>query len=244
MIRDLYHIHSSKWLTGDVWEMRLIGDVYSITAPGQFLNVKADGHFLRRPISICDWDEETAMITIVYKVVGKGTEALSRMQSGQALDVLCGLGNGFDVSKCGEKTLVIGGGAGVPPMYGLAKELLRAGKTPVAILGFNTIEEMFYVDDFQALGIETIVTTVDDSFGVKGFVTDALPEEYDYFCACGPLPMLKAVYNAAATSGLLSFEERMGCGFGACMGCTCKTKYGDKRICKDGPVLEKEEIIW
>ncbi len=244
MIRDLYHIHSNKWLTGDVWEMRLIGDVYSITAPGQFLNVKADGHFLRRPISICDWDEETAMITIVYKVVGKGTEALSRMQSGQALDVLCGLGNGFDVSKCGEKTLVIGGGAGVPPMYGLAKELLRAGKTPVAILGFNTIEEMFYVDDFQALGIETIVTTVDDSFGVKGFVTDALPEEYDYFCACGPLPMLKAVYNAAATSGLLSFEERMGCGFGACMGCTCKTKYGDKRICKDGPVLEKEEIIW
>ena len=244
MIRDLYHIHSNKWLTGDVWEMRLIGDVYSITAPGQFLNVKADGHFLRRPISICDWDEETAMITIVYKVVGKGTEALSRMQSGQALDVLCGLGNGFDVSKCGEKTLVIGGGAGVPPMYGLAKELLRAGKTPVAILGFNTIEEMFYVDDFQALGIETIVTTVDDSFGVKGFVTDALPEEYDYFCACGPLPMLKAVYNAAATSGLLSFEERMGCGFGACMGCTCKTKYGYKRICKDGPVLEKEEIIW
>ena len=244
MIRDLYHIHSNKWLTGDVWEMRLIGDVYSITAPGQFLNVKADGHFLRRPISICDWDEETAMITIVYKVVGKGTEALSRMQSGQALDVLCGLGNGFDVSKCGEKTLVIGGGAGVPPMYGLAKELLRAGKTPVAILGFNTIEEMFYVDDFQALGIETIVTTVDDSFGVKGFVTDALPEEYDYFCACGPLPMLKAVYNAAATSGLLSFEERMGCGFGACMGCTCKTKYGDKRICKDGPVLKKEEIIW
>lgn len=184
------------------------------------------------------------MITIVYKVVGKGTEALSRMQSGQALDVLCGLGNGFDVSKCGKKTLVIGGGAGVPPMYGLAKELLRAGKTPVAILGFNTIEEMFYADDFQALGIETIVTTVDDSFGVKGFVTDALPEEYDYFCACGPLPMLKAVYNATATSGLLSFEERMGCGFGACMGCTCKTKYGDKRICKDGPVLEKEEIIW
>lgn len=244
MIRDLYHIHSNKWLTGDIWEMRLIGDVYSITAPGQFLNVKADGHFLRRPISICDWDEETAMITIVYKVVGKGTEALSRMQSGQALDVLCGLGNGFDVSKCGKKTLVIGGGAGVPPMYGLAKELLRAGKTPVAILGFNTIKEMFYVDDFQALGIETIVTTVDDSFGVKGFVTDALPEEYDYFCACGPLPMLKAVYNAAATSGLLSFEERMGCGFGACMGCTCKTKYGDKRICKDGPVLEKEEIIW
>ena len=244
MIRDLYHIHSNRWLKGDIWEMRLIGDVYPITAPGQFINVKADGHFLRRPISVCDWDEETAMITIVYKVVGKGTEALSRMQSGQALDVLCGLGNGFDVSKCGKKTLVIGGGAGVPPMYGLAKELLRAGKTPVAILGFNTIKEMFYVDNFQALGIETIVTTADGSYGVKGFVTDALPEEYDYFCACGPLPMLTAVSDAASTSGLLSFEERMGCGFGACMGCTCKTKYGDKRICKDGPVLEKEEIIW
>jgi len=244
MIRDLYHIHSNKWLTGDVWEMRLIGDVYPITAPGQFINVKADGHFLRRPISICDWDEETAMITIVYKVVGKGTEALSRMQSGQALDVLCGLGNGFDVSRCGERTLVIGGGVGVPPMYGLAKALLRAGKTPVAILGFNKKEEIFYEDKFRALGIETTVTTVDGSYGVKGFVTDALPEEYDYFCACGPLPMLKAVSDAASTSGLLSFEERMGCGFGACMGCTCKTKYGDKRICKDGPVLEKEEIIW
>ena len=239
-----YTVRENVPVTGEVWRMVLAGDTGAITAPGQFLNLAVPGFTLRRPISVCDWDEETAMITIVYKVVGKGTEALSRMQSGQALDVLCGLGNGFDVSKCGKKTLVIGGGAGVPPMYGLAKELLRAGKTPVAILGFNTIEEMFYADDFQALGIETIVTTVDDSFGVKGFVTDALPEEYDYFCACGPLPMLKAVYNATATSGLLSFEERMGCGFGACMGCTCKTKYGDKRICKDGPVLEKEEIIW
>lgn len=244
MTQDLYTIHYNRPLRGDIWEMQICGDIYDITAPGQFINVRLDGHFLRRPISVCDWDEEDATITIIYKVVGKGTAALSRMEPGQLLDVLCGLGNGFDVSKCGEKTVIIGGGVGVPPMYGLAKELLRAGKTPVAVLGFNKREEVFFEDKFRSLGIETIVTTVDGRWGVKGFVTDALPEQYDYFCACGPLPMLKAVYDATTTSGLLSFEERMGCGFGACMGCTCKTKYGNKRICKDGPVLEKEEIIW
>ena len=242
MTQGIYRIQYNQQLTADVWEMRLEGDTGAITAPGQFINIRLDGLFLRRPISICDWDGQG--ITIIYKVVGKGTAALGGMEQGQDLDVLCGLGNGFDVSRCGERTLVIGGGVGVPPMYGLAKALLRAGKTPVAILGFNKKEEIFYEDRFRELGIETTVTTVDGSYGVKGFVTDALPEEYGYFCACGPLPMLKAVYNAAATSGLLSFEERMGCGFGACMGCTCKTKYGDKRICKDGPVLEKEEIIW
>ena len=242
MTQSIYRIQYNQQLTADVWEMRLEGDTGAITAPGQFINIRLDGLFLRRPISICDWDGQG--ITIIYKVVGKGTAALGGMEQGQELDVLCGLGNGFDVSRCGERTLVIGGGVGVPPMYGLAKALLRAGKTPVAILGFNKKEEIFYEDKFRALGIETTVTTVDGSYGVKGFVTDALPEEYGYFCACGPLPMLKAVYNAAATSGLLSFEERMGCGFGACMGCSCKTKYGNKRICKDGPVLEKEEIIW
>ena len=242
MTQGIYRIQYNQQLTADVWEMRLEGDTGAITAPGQFINIRLDGLFLRRPISVCDWDGQG--ITIIYKVVGKGTAALGGMEQGQELDVLCGLGNGFDVSRCGERTLVIGGGVGVPPMYGLAKALLRAGKTPVAILGFNKKEEIFYEDKFRALGIETTVTTVDGSYGVKGFVTDALPEEYGYFCACGPLPMLKAVYNAAATSGLLSFEERMGCGFGACMGCSCKTKYGNKRICKDGPVLEKEEIIW
>lgn len=242
MTQGIYRIQYNRQLTPDVWEMRLEGDTGAITAPGQFINIRLDGLFLRRPISICDWDGQG--ITIIYKVVGKGTAALGGMEQGQELDVLCGLGNGFDVSRCGERTLVIGGGVGVPPMYGLAKALLRAGKTPVAILGFNKKEEIFYEDKFRALGIETTVTTVDGSYGVKGFVTDALPEEYGYFCACGPLPMLKAVYNAAATSGLLSFEERMGCGFGACMGCSCRTKYGNKRICKDGPVLEKEEIIW
>ena len=242
MTQGIYRIQYNQQLTADVWEMRLEGDTGAITAPGQFINIRLDGLFLRRPISVCDWDGQG--ITIIYKVVGKGTAALGGMEQGQELDVLCGLGNGFDVSRCGERTLVIGGGVGVPPMYGLAKALLRAGKTPVAILGFNKKEEIFYEDKFRALGIETTVTTVDGSYGVKGFVTDALPEEYGYFCACGPLPMLKAVYNAAATSGLLSFEERMGCGFGACMGCSCRTKYGNKRICKDGPVLEKEEIIW
>ena len=237
MTQSIYRIQYNQQLTADVWEMRLEGDTGAITAPGQFINIRLDGLFLRRPISVCDWDGQG--ITIIYKVVGKGTAALGGMEQGQELDVLCGLGNGFDVSRCGERTLVIGGGVGVPPMYGLAKALLRAGKTPVAILGFNKKEEIFYEDKFRALGIETTVTTVDGSYGVKGFVTDALPEEYGYFCACGPLPMLKAVYNAAATSGLLSFEERMGCGFGACMGCSCKTKYGNKRICKDGPELEK-----
>ena len=205
MIQDLYSIHYNRPLTEDVWEMRICGDIHEITAPGQFLNIRLNGHFLRRPISICDWDEETAEITFLYKVVGKGTATLSQMRAGQALNVLCGLGNGFDVSKCGPRTLVIGGGVGIPPMYGLAKELLKAGKTPVVVLGFNKLAELFCVHKFRTLGVETIISTVDGSYGVKGFVTDALPESYDYFCACGPLPMLKAVYNAAATSGLLSF---------------------------------------
>lgn len=242
MKQVLYTVTGNQELAPGVWEMSLAGDTSPITAPGQFINIKLDGFFLRRPISVCDWDGQG--LTIIYKVVGKGTAAMRAMQPGQELDVLSGLGNGFDVTKCGQRTVVIGGGAGVPPMYGLAKRLLAAGKAPSAVLGFNTESEIFYEDQFRKLGIETVVTTVDGSYGQKGFVTDALPETYDYFCACGPLPMLKAVYNASSTSGLLSFEERMGCGFGACMGCSCKTKYGSKRICKDGPVLEKGEIIW
>ena len=181
MIQDLYSIHYNRPLTEDVWEMRICGDIHEITAPGQFLNIRLNGHFLRRPISICDWDEETAEITFLYKVVGKGTATLSQMRAGQALNVLCGLGNGFDVSKCGPRTLVIGGGVGIPPMYGLAKELLKAGKTPVVVLGFNKLAELFCVHKFRTLGVETIVSTVDGSYGVKGFVTDALPESYDYF---------------------------------------------------------------
>ena len=241
MTQGIYRVEYNKRLSKDVWELRLSVDTSAVNAPGQFINIRLDGCFLRRPISICDWDNEG--LTVIYKVVGKGTAVLCGVEPGQDLDILCGLGNGFNVSKCGPRTLVIGGGVGTPPMYGLAKALLKAGKTPAAILGFNTKSEIFYEEQFRALGIETVVTTVDGSYGTKGFVTDALPENYDYFCACGPLPMLKAVYKATATSGLMSFEERMGCGFGACMGCSCKTKYGNKRICKDGPVLEKEEII-
>lgn len=242
MTQEIYRIEYNRPLTADVWEMRLRGGTSAIAAPGQFVNIRIGGLFLRRPISVCDWDEDG--LTIIYKVVGKGTAELAETLPGRELDVLCGLGNGFDVAKCGQKTLVIGGGVGVPPMYGLAKALQKAGKSPIAILGFNRKEEIFYEDKFRALGIETIVATADGSYGRKGFVTDAFPEDYDYFCACGPLPMLKAVCNTGKTSGQLSFEERMGCGFGACMGCSCKTKYGNKRICKDGPVLEKEEILW
>lgn len=242
MMQGIYTIDSNRPLTVDVYEMRLIGDTSAVAAPGQFINIRLNGLFLRRPVSICDWDGSG--LTIIYKVVGKGTTVLAGMRPGQQLDALCGLGNGFDVAKCGLKTLVVGGGVGVPPMFGLAKTLCNAGKKPVAVLGFNKKEEIFYEAEFQALGVETIVTTVDGSYGRKGFVTDTFPAEYDFFCACGPLPMLKAVYSTSVTSGLMSFEERMGCGFGACMGCTCKTKYGNKRICKDGPVLVKEEIIW
>ncbi len=242
MTQGIYRVEYNRALAPGVCELRLSGDTSALTAPGQFINIKLDGFYLRRPISVCDWDGEG--ITVIYKVVGKGTAALSGVEPGQDLDILCGLGNGFDVSKCGRRTLAIGGGAGVPPMYALAKALLAAGKTPIAILGFNKKDEVFYEDRFRALGVETTVTTADGSYGQKGFVTGALPEAYDFYCACGPLPMLKAVYDAAPTSGLLSFEERMGCGFGACMGCTCKTKYGNKRICKDGPILEKEEVIW
>lgn len=242
MTQGIYRVEYNKMLTSDVRELRLSGDTGAITAPGQFVNIRLDGLFLRRPISVCDWDREG--LTLVYKVVGKGTAALDEAEPGQDLDLLCGLGNGFNVEKCGRRTLVIGGGVGTPPMYGLAKALLRAGKEPVAVLGFNRKDEIFYEEEFRALGVETTVATVDGSCGVKGFVTAAMPEAYDYFCACGPLPMLRAVYDATATSGLLSFEERMGCGFGACMGCSCQTKSGGKRLCKEGPVLEKEEIIW
>ena len=242
MKQMIYTVASNRPLTADVWEMRLLGDASPITAPGQFINIRLEGLFLRRPISVCDWDREG--LTIVYKAVGRGTRAMAAMTSGEKLDVLSGLGNGFDVEKCGGRTLVIGGGVGTPPMYGLAKALLAAGKTPVAVLGFNTQSEIFYEDRFKALGVETVTATADGSYGVRGFVTQALPERYDYYCACGPEPMLKAVWAAAGTSGQLSFEERMGCGFGACMGCSCETKYGGKRICKDGPVLEKEEILW
>ena len=244
MKQSIFEVVSNRNLTENVFELTLRGDTAPITAPGQFVNIKLDGFYLRRPISVCDVEGDR--LTLIYKVVGKGTDKMSAMVPGEKLDLLTGLGNGYDLSRCGDHPVVIGGGAGVPPMYLLARKLLAQGKKVTTILGFNKRSEIFYEDEFKALGMETIVTTVDGSYGVKGFVTDGLTgvEGYTYVYTCGPEPMLKAVYNSAATSGQFSFEERMGCGFGACMGCSCKTKYGNKRICKDGPVLEKEEIIW
>ncbi|MBR5307637.1 MAG: dihydroorotate dehydrogenase electron transfer subunit [Clostridia bacterium] len=222
--------------------MHLLGDTEGIKC-GQFVNIKLDGFFLRRPISVCDSID--GELTIIYKVVGTGTEYMSKLADGAELDILTGLGNGYTLENAGDKPVLLGGGVGVPPMFMLAKELCKLGKEVNVILGFNTKDEIFYEEEFKALGAKVTVTTVDGSYGTKGFVTDALKElDYTYTYCCGPEPMLKAVYNTSVTSGQYSFEERMGCGFGACMGCSCKTLYGNKRICKDGPVLVKEEIIW
>ena len=229
-------------LTASVYRMVLRGDTSAISAPGQFVNIALDGKFLRRPISVCDYDAST--LTLIYKVVGSGTAQLSAMGGG-TLDILTGLGNGYDISAAGDAPVLIGGGVGVPPMYRLAKDLTATGKTVSVILGFNTGSEIFLREEFEALGCKVIVTTADGSVGLRGFVTDALKDmDYSYFYACGPEPMLKAVYKASKTPGQMSFEERMGCGFGACMGCSCKTLTGYKRICKDGPVMKKEEIQW
>lgn len=239
----IYTVKSNEKLTDNVFKMVFEGDTSAVTAPGQFINIKIDSLYLRRPISIFDCKENE--LAIIYKVVGSGTELMSNMPVGTKLDCLVGLGNGFDISNAGDNPVVIGGGVGVPPMYYLAKKLIEDGKKVTAVLGFNTANEIFGKEDFEALGVQTIVTTVDGSEGIKGFVTDALKDiNYSYFFTCGPEPMLKALYNSTNTSGQFSFEERMGCGFGACMGCSCKTKYGNKRICKEGPVLVKEEIIW
>ena len=243
MKQGIFEIKENVALTQSVFKMVLQGDVTAITAPGQFVNIKLDGLYLRRPISVCDLSDNT--LTIVYKAVGKGTEQMSRMTPGEKLDVLTGLVNGYDLSLAGDKPVLLGGGVGVPPMYLLAKELFAQGKKVSVVLGFNTKYEIFYEAEFKALGAEVTVTTADGSYGVKGFVTDALKAmDYTYFYTCGPEPMLKAVYKTANTSGQTSFEKRMGCGFGACMGCSCKTITGYKRICKEGPVMKKEEILW
>ena len=242
MKQSIFTILSNEALTDSVYKMVLGGDTSAITASGQFVNIQLAGKFLRRPISVCDYDDST--LTIVYKVVGKGTAQMSDMTAGEELDILTGLGNGYDLTLSGSKPVLLGGGVGVPPMYNLAKKLKAEGKTVSVILGFNTASEVFYEEEFKTLGCDVTVTTVDGSKGKKGFVTDALPENYTYFYTCGPEPMLKAVYKASATSGQMSFEKRMGCGFGACMGCSCKTLTGYKRICKEGPVMKKEEILW
>ena len=236
-----FKIIENRKIAKDVFKMILSGDTDNITKPGQFINIAISGLYLRRPISVCDYDE--GVVTIIYKVVGKGTEKLSEMFEGEVLhDVMTGLGNGFSVNNNAKKPLLVGGGVGVPPLYALAKKL----KNPVVVLGFNNSEDMFYAEEFRALSDRVYISTADGSFGEKGFVTDVISKlnGYDYTYACGPEPMLRALYNAVSVPGEYSFEERMGCGFGACMGCSCKTKYGSKRICKDGPVLLKEEIIW
>lgn len=243
MKQGIFEIIENRKIAKNTYLMVLKGDTGDITASGQFINIKLDGLFLRRPISVCEFDGET--VTVIYKAVGVGTEAMAKMQAGDKLDVLTGLGNGYDLSKSGDRPLLLGGGAGVPPMYMLAKLLIAEGKKVSVVLGFNSKEEIFFADRFEALGCDVTVCTADGSVGVKGFVTDAMKDiDYSYFYTCGPEPMLKAIDKAAVTSGQFSFEERMGCGFGACMGCSCKTKYGNKRICKDGPVLQREEIIW
>ena len=242
MKQSLFTIVENTPLTKSVYRMRLAGDTSDITVSGQFVNILLDGFYLRRPISVCDRTD--GELTIVYKVVGKGTEKMSRMTEG-TLDILTGLGNGYDLSLAGDRPLLLGGGVGVPPMYLLAKDLIAEGKQVSVILGFNTKDEVFYEDEFRALGADVTVATADGSYGVKGFVTDPMKTmDYTYFYTCGPEPMLKAVWNTSTTSGQFSFEERMGCGFGACMGCSCKTITGYKRICREGPVMRKEEILW
>ena len=242
MKQTIFTITKNDKLTSNVYIMTLKGDTEGIRC-GQFVNIQLDGLFLRRPISVCDCEGDT--LTLIYKVVGRGTEKMAEMGEGEALDLLTGLGNGYDSSLSGDKPLLLGGGVGVPPLYMLCKKLISEGKKTTVILGFNKADEVFYENEFKALGADVIVCTADGSYGVKGFVTTPMEGlEYSYFYTCGPEPMLKAVYKATTTSGQMSFEERMGCGFGACMGCSCKTITGYKRICKEGPVMKKEEVLW
>ncbi len=243
MKQSIFKVKQNTPLTSNVYKMVLTGDTSDITAPGQFVNIQLDGKFLRRPISVCDCVGDT--LTLIYKVVGGGTEQMSKMPVGTELDILTGLGNGYDLTITGDAPLLIGGGVGVPPMYLLAKELVAQGKTVSVILGFNTKEEIFYEQEFKDLGCSVTVTTVDGSYGKKGFVTGPMADiHYTHVCTCGPEPMLKAVYKTCTTDGQFSFEERMGCGFGACMGCSCKTITGYKRICREGPIMRKGDILW
>ena len=248
MIQNTFTVCSNRALTDTVYRMVLEGPLEgSITAPGQFVNLKLPGYYLRRPISVCEWTEDT--VTLIYKVVGHGTEAMAATPVGESFDLLAGLGNGFNTALSGDAPLLIGGGVGIPPLYGLCKVLLAEGKSPSVILGFNTAEEIFLKEEFEELLKDTdgnvYVTTVDGSAGTKGFVTDVMKDlDYTFFYTCGPMPMFQAIESVAKTSGQYSFEERMGCGFGACMGCSIQTKEGNKRVCKDGPVLMREEILW
>ena len=245
MKQTLLRVESNAPLAEGVFRMTLRGDLSACERPGQFVNLMLPGRFLRRPISVCD--REGDRLTLIYKVVGAGTEDMSRLASGAELDALTGLGNGYDLSRAGGRPLLVGGGVGVPPLFGLAKALRAAGKPVTAVLGFNREPEIFYEAEFRALGCETLLATADGSRGTRGFVTDAirsLSDSFSYFYACGPWPMLRAVAETLDIPGECSLEERMGCGFGACMGCSVRTRDGYKRICREGPVLRKEEIVW
>ena len=242
MKQGIFTVAENKPLTAKVSRLVLKGDVSAIERPGQFVQLRLDGLYLRRPFSVCGRDEDS--FTVLFETVGKGTEKLRTLECHSRLDVLTGLGNGFDLDACGEAPLLIGGGTGLSPLYWLAKELLKKGRHPTVLLGFNTASDVFYENEFRTLGLETVVTTVDGSYGVKGFVTDAMDREHTGFYTCGPEAMMKAVCACTDKPGQLSFDKRMGCGFGACMGCTVKTKNGLKRICKDGPVLDREEVLW
>ena len=245
MKRVILEVASNRPLTPLVYEMQLTGDTSAVTRPGGFVEISLDGLFLRRPISVCDFDE--GHLTLVYKIVGKGTEQMAGLQVGTKIDVLTGLGNGFDTTLCHSHALLVGGGVGVPPLYRLTRNLIAEGKQVSVVLGFNTQAEIFYADEFRKVGAEVIVATADGSQGIKGFVTDAICQtgiDFDYFYACGPLPMLKALSEATDKPGELSLEERMGCGFGICMGCSIQTASGAKRVCKEGPVFKKEDVIW
>ena len=244
MKQVIFKIKENSKIAKNTYKMVLLGDTSGITNCGQFVNIALEGLYLRRPISVCDYED--GVLTLIYKAVGEGTELMAKLNAGKELDILVGLGNGYDTAKSGDAPLLIGGGVGVPPLYALCKKLIADGKKPTVILGFNTADEVFCVEDFKSLGAKVLVATADGSVGTRGFVTDAMKEidNYTYFYTCGPTPMLKALFTATTTSGQFSFEERMGCGFGACMGCSCKTNFGNKRVCKDGPVFEKEEILW
>ena len=243
MKQSIFKITSNEKIARDIFKMTLAGDTSAITAPGQFVNIKLDGFFLRRPISVCDCVGEN--LTLIYKTVGNGTERISRMAAGDELDLLTGLGNGYNTKISGGSPLLVGGGVGVPPMYMLCRELISEGKNVTVVLGFNSKDDVFYENEFRALGADVHIATADGTYGTKGFVTDVIKDmQYTFFYTCGPEPMFRAMHKIMKTPGQYSFEERMGCGFGACMGCSCKTLTGNKRICKEGPVMESEEIIW
>lgn len=243
--KGVYKIINNEKIARDVFKMMLSGDTTYIKRAGQFINIKIPDKYLRRPISVCDYDAKT--ITIIYKVQGEGTKELANKKAGESLDILTGLGNGFETNVPSKQPLIIGGGVGVPPLYNLAKKLIERGMKVSVVLGFNSKEDVFFVQEFSDLGCEVFLSTVDGTAGIRGFVTDAISKnnvQYDYYFTCGPKPMLKAVHGLCHADGQLSFEERMGCGFGACMGCSCKTTDGSKRICVEGPVLLSSEVIW